>query len=152
MPGSFDPMTLGHRDIVLRALELYDVVYVAIMQNAEKKERFTSEERHRIAELTLSGTAAKVLVGDGYTADLARSLGACALVKGIRNSVDFEYEKAGEDFNRARFPECETVYLRSRDEFAAISSTEAYRRLMSGENTDGYLCETALEYIKGIVK
>ena len=112
IPGSFDPMTLGHRDVVERALKLFDRVIVAIMVNPDKKGRFTFAQRKKIAELTLSDLPeVTVLTADGYLADLAAALKAVAIVKGVRNTEDFEYEQDMAVFNHDRNPVTETVYL-----------------------------------------
>ena len=100
VPGSFDPITNGHIDIIRRAAELYDRVFVAVMINDQKKYRFTLEEREAIARAaTEDMERVEVISSSGWLWELARDLGACAIVKGYRNETDLEYEKKMAEFN-----------------------------------------------------
>lgn len=149
VPGSFDPMTLGHRDVVERAAKLFDRVIVAIMINQDKKGRFTFAERKKIAELTLSAIPqATVITADGYLADLAAALKAVAIVKGVRNTKDFEYEQGMAVFNHDRNSVTETVYLPAYSDLAEISSTYARKLIDENLPLDGVLANEAIEYIK----
>ncbi len=153
IPGSFDPMTLGHKNVVERALKLFDRVIVAIMINPEKKGTFTFAERKKIAELTLSEyPQVTVLTADGYLADLASALKAVAIVKGVRNTEDFEYEQDMAVFNHDRNPITETVYLPSYGALSDISSTYARSLIESGATLDGVLAPEAIEYIESLGK
>ena len=152
IPGSFDPMTLGHRDVVERALKLFDRVIVAIMVNPDKKGRFTFAQRKKIAELTLSDLPeVTVLTADGYLADLAAALKAVAIVKGVRNTEDFEYEQDMAAFNHDRNPVTETVYLPAYGDMVDVSSTFARNSIDSGEYPDNLFSPSVAEYIKGII-
>ena len=94
VPGSFDPMTLGHLDIIKRAADLYDRVIVAVMINDSKRYTFSMEERTEIARLTCKDIENVEVISDaGLLADLAKRVGACAIVKGVRDEKDYEYEK-----------------------------------------------------------
>lgn len=151
IPGSFDPMTLGHKDVVARALTLFDRVIVAIMINPDKKGTFSFAERKRIAQLTLNDLPrATVITADGYLADLALALKACAIVKGVRNTEDFEYEQSMAVFNHERNPLCETVYLPAYGDVADISSTRARELIAVGAPLDGILASEAAEYIESL--
>ena len=153
VPGSFDPMTLGHRDVVERSAKLFDRVIVAIMINPDKMGRFTFAERKRIAELTLADIPqASVITADGYLADLAAALKAVAIVKGVRNTEDFEYEQDMAIFNHDRNPVTETVYLPAYSELADISSTYARKLIDDEQPLDGVLADSAIEYIKELNK
>ena len=152
VPGSFDPMTLGHKDVVERALKLFDRIIVAIMINPEKKGRFSFAERKRIAELTLAEyPQVTVLTADGYLADLAAALKAVAIVKGVRNTDDFEYEQDMAVFNHDRNPVTETVYLPSYGDMSDISSTYARSLIDAGAPLEGVLAPEAIKYIEGLV-
>lgn len=152
IPGSFDPMTLGHRDVVERALKLFDRVIVAIMVNPDKKGRFTFAQRKKIAELTLADLPqVTVLTADGYLADLAAALKAVAIVKGVRNTEDFEYEQDMAVFNHDRNPVTETVYLPAYGDLVYVSSTFARSSIDSGEYPDNLFSPRVAEYIKGII-
>ncbi len=153
IPGSFDPMTLGHKDIVERALKLFDRVIVAIMVNPDKKGFFSFAERKMIAELTLSDMPdVTVITADGYLADLASAFKASAIVKGVRNTEDFEYEQEMALFNHNRNPVTETVYLPAYGDIAEISSTLARERLTAGLPLDGILAPEAVAYIETLNK
>lgn len=150
VPGSFDPMTLGHKDVIERATRLFDRVVVAIMINPDKQGMFTLLERKRIAELTLSGLDVEILVSEGYLVELAERLGADAIVKGVRTIEDFEYEQSMALFNHEHYPDCETIYLPSYGKKTSISSTAARARIMSGEATADLLADAADEYIRNL--
>ena len=153
IPGSFDPMTLGHKNIVERALKLFDRVIVAIMINPEKKGKFSFAERKKIAELTLAEfPQVTVLTADGYLADLAAALKAVAIVKGVRNAEDFEYEQNMAIFNHDRNPIAETIYLPSYGKISDISSTYARSLIDSGAPLDSVIAPEAIEYIESLVK
>ncbi len=153
VPGSFDPMTLGHKDVVERAAKLFDRVIVAIMINPDKTGKFTFSERKRIAELTLSDIPqASVITADGYLADLAAALKAVAIVKGVRNTEDFEYEQNMAEFNHDRNPITETVYLPAYSSLADISSTYARKLIEEKLPLEGVIADEAIEYIKELNK
>ena len=152
IPGSFDPMTLGHKDVVERATKLFDRIIVAIMVNPDKKGKFSFAERKKIAELTLSEfPQVTVITADGYLADLASALKAVAIVKGVRNTEDFEYEQDMAVFNHNRNPVTETIYLPSYGEMSDISSTYVRNLIESGAPLEGVLAPDAIEYIESMV-
>ena len=133
VPGSFDPMTVGHLDVVKRALALFDRVIVAVMNNSEKDYMFSSAERVELARLSLSGLEnVEVVSSEGLTAELYASVGASALVKGVRNRTDFSYELVQADFNSGRPEHCETVILAASEKYRGISSTAVRRSLEKG--------------------
>lgn len=152
IPGSFDPMTLGHKDIVLRALKMFDRVIVAIMINPDKKGRFSFAERKRIAELTLADVPeATVITADGYLADLAAALKAVAIVKGVRNTDDFVYEQEMAAFNHNRNGVTETIYLPAYAENISISSTLVRNSIDNKVSLEGLIAPEAIEYIESIL-
>lgn len=153
VPGSFDPFTLGHRDLVSRAARLFDRVVVAIMVNPDKTGTFSFAERKKIAELTVADLpGVRVITAQGYLADLAAALGAAAIVKGVRNTEDFEYEQEMAVFNHGRNPQTETVYLPAYGDFRLISSTTARTILQNGGDTSAFLAPAAAEYIASLGK
>lgn len=152
IPGSFDPMTLGHKDLVQRAVKMFDRVVVAIMINPDKRGRFSFAERKKIAELTLSDIPeATVITADGYLADLAAALKAVAIVKGVRNIDDFVYEQEMADFNHNRNNITETIYLPAYGDNVLISSTSVRAALDSKESLVGLMAPKAIEYIESVV-
>jgi len=124
IPGSYDPITNGHIDIIVRAAELFDTVYVAVMENGVKKTLFTLEERKDMIQTVFENNEKiKVISSGGLLADLAKQLNACALVKGVRDISDFAYENQLAAINRTLNPKLETVLLPANAKYAHISST-----------------------------
>lgn len=125
-PGSFDPPTLGHIDLVLRGRRLFERVHVVVGVNSRKSPLFSSEERVELfrASLTCAGVAdVEVHAWDGLTVDIARRLGATVLLRGLRQAGDFEAEQSIALMNHRLAPEIETVYLPSREEHLGLTST-----------------------------
>ncbi len=123
-PGSFDPVTLGHIDIITRAANMFDKVIVAVLINSSKQPSFTIEERIKLLEKALCGyDNIEVRSFDGLLADYARQTGATAVVKGLRAMSDFEYEFQMSLTNKTLNPDLETVFLTSRAEYMYLSSS-----------------------------
>ena len=145
VPGSFDPITNGHVDIIRRASAMYGKVYVAVMINSEKSYTFTLEERRRIAEAALRGIdGVEVISSEGYLWRLAKSLGASAIVKGVRNELDREYELKMAEYNSAHYPEAKTILLDTAEGLEGVSSTLLRERLIRGESISDLIPEAAL--------
>lgn len=122
-PGSFDPITLGHYDIIKRGVGLFDKVIVAIGVNAEKKYMFSLEERkHFIEESFKDENKVEVITYEGLTIDLCRKVGAGFILRGLRNPADFEFEKAIAHTNR-ELSQIETVFLLTAASTSYISSS-----------------------------
>jgi pantetheine-phosphate adenylyltransferase len=122
-PGSFDPITLGHYDIIKRGISLFDKVIVAIGVNAEKKYMFTLEERlHFIRESFKDEPKVEVVTYEGLTIDLCKKVGAKFILRGLRNPADFEFEKAIAHTNR-QLSKIETVFLLTAAKTSFISSS-----------------------------
>ncbi|KOS04730.1 phosphopantetheine adenylyltransferase [Flavobacterium akiainvivens] len=122
-PGSFDPITLGHYDIIKRGVSLFDKVIVAIGVNAEKKYMFDLEERKRfIEEAFKDEPKVEVITYQGLTIDLCKKVGAKFILRGLRNPADFEFEKAIAHTNR-RLSKIETVFLLTAANTSYISSS-----------------------------
>ena len=128
--GTFDPFTKGHHALVLRALAMFDKVVVAVGRNMGKKCLFSVEQRvEAIEKLYAADKRVEVMAYDGLTMDLAKEIGATALLRGVRNTKDFEYEREIADMN-FRIGGIETVLLMSEPEHASISSS-IVRELMN---------------------
>ena len=123
-PGSFDPITLGHVDIITRALPLFDEIRIAVGTNSAKNYLFSLEQRIAwITETFADEDKVKVVTYDGLTVDFALQEGVNFLLRGLRNPADFEFEKAIAQANREMTPELETVFLLTSARFAYISSS-----------------------------
>jgi len=127
-PGSFDPLTNGHLDIIKRSSPLFDEIIVAVLNNADKRPMFTVEERcEMIREIlpTVDTDGCTLIVDSfsGLTADFAKRSGATAIVRGIRAVSDYEYELRMALMNRRLEPTIETVFLMAGEEFSYVSST-----------------------------
>lgn len=122
-PGSFDPITLGHFDIIQRGLQVFDEIVVAIGINAEKKYMFPLEQRKKFIEDAFAGeTKLKVITYEGLTIDLCKKIDAQFILRGLRNPADFEFEKAIAHTNR-RMSKIETVFLLTAAKTSYISSS-----------------------------
>ncbi|MBR7092165.1 MAG: pantetheine-phosphate adenylyltransferase [Clostridia bacterium] len=123
-PGSFDPVTLGHLDIIHRAAGMFDQVVVLVGTNASKKPLFTSRERVGLLRRTIRDLPNVTVDSyDGLLVDYARAHRATAIVKGLRAMSDFEYEFQMALTNRKLYPEVETVFLTSTAEYMYLSSS-----------------------------
>ncbi|MEZ7515965.1 pantetheine-phosphate adenylyltransferase [Flavobacterium frigidarium] len=122
-PGSFDPITLGHEDIIKRAIPLFDEIVIAIGINAEKKYMFSLEDRKRFIEETFKNEPSVTVISyEGLTIDLCKKLGADFILRGLRNPADFEFEKAIAHTNRY-LSKIETVFLLTAARTSYISSS-----------------------------
>ncbi|MEM7108085.1 MAG: pantetheine-phosphate adenylyltransferase [Bacteroidota bacterium] len=124
-PGSFDPFTKGHEDIVLRGLKLFDEIIIAIGYNSQKNIRYfeVNEMVAYIEDTFKSNTRIKVLIYNELTAELAKKLNARYLLRGLRNTTDFEYENSIAQVNNYLNDDLESVFLITSPEYAAISSS-----------------------------
>lgn len=123
-PGSFDPITNGHLDILKRATRLFDRVYVAVLKNAEKRSLFSVEERLEMLKESTQGMPGVVCeTFDGLAVSYARSRGAIAMVRGLRAVSDFEAEFKMATANNQLDPSIEMVYLMTSKEYAFLSSS-----------------------------
>jgi len=123
-PGTFDPITNGHLDIVKRASQLFDKIIVAVSSNMQKNPLFSIKERRRFVESTVKIFENVVVEDfDGLLVQYAKEKGACALIRGLRAVSDFEYEFQMALMNRKLMPELETVYLMPSEKYTYINST-----------------------------
>lgn len=124
-PGSFDPYTLGHHDIVMRGLNLFDEVIIGIGYNSSKKNRYFDIDWmvSKIESVYINQDRVKVVVYNELTSTLAKKYEANYLIRGLRNTTDFEYENSISQMNRYLNDDLETVFLITSPQFAQISST-----------------------------
>ena len=148
VPGSFDPITNGHIDIVKRAAAEYDTVYLAVMINADKQYLFNIEQRTEIARAAMRELEnVNVISSEGMLWQLAQKLNADAIVKGYRNQKDLDYELEMAKFNEAHFPKAKTVLLKSDPTLENLSSTALREKLVNNESIEGLIPEAAAELI-----
>ncbi len=123
-PGSFDPITLGHVDIINRAMPLFDRLILAIGENSRKKSLFSVEERMEwLRDIYQSEESVEVRSYSGLTIDFCRQCGASFLVRGLRSTLDFEYEKTIAQLNHSLEDGIDTIFLVSEPKYSHISST-----------------------------
>jgi pantetheine-phosphate adenylyltransferase len=123
-PGTFDPITLGHLDLIARSAQLFGTVIVAVAAAHHKKTLFTLEERlATVSEVVQPWAHVKVLPFTGLVTEFARSQGACAMVRGLRSVTDFDFEAQLAGMNRALAPAIESVFLTADARYAPFSST-----------------------------
>lgn len=123
-PGTFDPITLGHVDVIKRSVSLFDKMIIAIGKNSQKAPMFTIEQRMAwIEEILKDYPQISVMSYEGLTINFCKEVGAQYMIRGIRYIADFEYEKAIADMNRMLMPDVETLFLTCAPEYSTISST-----------------------------
>lgn len=138
-PGSFDPFTKGHEDIVVRALPLFDEIIIGIGHNTNKARYFPIEKMIAWIELTFENQPVRVVSYNDLTANIAKEMGANFLIRGLRNTTDFEYENSIAQVNRYLVKNLETVFLITSPHLAPISSTIIRDLHRYGTNIDEFL-------------
>ncbi|MBE6702599.1 MAG: pantetheine-phosphate adenylyltransferase [Ruminococcaceae bacterium] len=148
IPGSFDPMTVGHLDIVKRALALYDEVVVAVMVNDQKTYAHSLRERTEMAELTVKDLErVRVVSSEGLLVDLFDQLGADVIVKGIRNERDRAYEEKMAEWNLSRNPRAVTIFLQAADDYEQINSTHVRELIKAGKHPENLVVPAVAAYL-----
>ena len=141
-PGSFDPFTAGHLNILKRALTMFDEVVVAIGINIDKKGHFSTDRKIEIIRQATAGLeGVRIVKYDNLTVDICRELGIRHIVRGVRNMIDFETERSIADANRRLAPEIDTVIIPTAQEFAHISSTAVRDLLKHNSDTSMFVPE-----------
>ena len=148
-PGTFDPVTLGHMDIIRRAAGIFDEVYVGMLINQQKKFYFTQEQRmEMLREATKNIEHVYVESFDGLLIDYANTKGARFVVRGIRNATDYEYEQQMAVINRTLKPDLETVFLTASAGMDVVSSTFVRELIAFDADLSGFVPPCVYEYIK----
>ena len=139
--GSFDPVTVGHEQTVVKCLKLFDEVVVGLLDNPEKKGMFSIEQRLEFLQKTFAkyGNRVRIVRHEGLLVDLLKKEGTPVYVRGIRNAVDYAYESQTNDINTALYPEILTVYLPSDKELLAVSSSNVRTLLKNKKDVDKFL-------------
>lgn len=139
-PGSFDPFTLGHEALVIRALQVFDKVIVAVGCNSEKKYMFGIDDRVNIIKNTFKGNNnVDVMSYEGLTVDLCRKLNVYFLMRGLRTSADFEFERAVGQVNKQLDNNIETVFMLVAPEHTSISSSIVRDIIIHNGDVDQFL-------------
>lgn len=139
-PGTFDPLTLGHVDIINRSLPLFDKLVVGIGINSSKQPMFTAEQRMNwIAEIFKGDNRVYAAEYDGLTIDYCKKINANFILRGIRYVSDFEYEKTIADANRAMDPSIETIFLTGEPKYTSVASTIVRDIIRNGGDARAFL-------------
>lgn len=139
-PGSFDPYTRGHAALVDEALKLFDRVVIGIGRNPAKPGLLSVENRKRLVDdLYAAEPRVESRIYTGLTGDFARSVGACALLRGVRNTADFEFERTMRAANRRLYPDLATVVLFTPGDVADVSSSTVRELLELGHSVEEFL-------------
>jgi pantetheine-phosphate adenylyltransferase len=142
-PGTFDPMTLGHEDVIKRAIQLFDRVIVAVAAGHHKKAMFTLQERIEMARtVTKPYQQVEVESFSGLLRDFVVARGGKAMVRGLRAVTDFDYEFQLAGMNRSLMPDVETVFLTPSDKYQFISSTFVREIAVLGGEVDKFVSAT----------
>lgn len=149
VPGSFDPITVGHVDVIERAAKIFDTVLVMVMVNREKQYMFNIDQRTQLAKLSCDHIPnVKVLASEGMLIDAVNELGANVIVKGVRTIKDFKYEQVQAYWNKANNPKAETMYLPSDPKLKRVSSTLVRKLIEEDKPLDAILMPTAIQKLK----
>ena len=148
-PGTFDPVTLGHVDIVNRALPLFDKIVVAIGTNSSKGPMFSPEQRLMwIEEIFRGESKVEGAVYEGLTVNFCNRIGAHFILRGIRYVSDFEYEKTIADANRTLDPKIETIFLTGEPKYTSVASTIVRDILRNGGDASHFLPDAVVKSLK----
>ena len=148
-PGTFDPLTIGHLDIINRALPLFDKLYIGIGRNVNKVPMFSVEQRLQwVKDLFVDNDKIEGVVYEGLTVDCCKRIQANFIVRGIRYVNDFEYEKAIADMNRSLDGNIETVFLTCLPQYTSVASTLVRDVIRNGGNAEPFLPEVVSRSLK----
>ena len=148
-PGTFDPVTNGHLDVIQRASLLFDEVIIAVAYNDEKHPLFTSDERlHLLREAIRTSGNVKVVKFEGLLVDFARNQGATAIVRGLRAISDFEFEFQMALMNRKLEDSVETIFLMPKEEYTYLSSRIVKEIARLGGNVEAFVPHSIAEALK----
>ena len=150
-PGTFDPVTLGHTDIINRALPLFDKLVIGIGRNTNKAPMFTEKQRlNWLREIYKDNPKVEAVVYDGLTVDCCKKVKAKFILRGIRYVNDFEYEKAIADMNRSLDFHIETVFLTCLPQYTSVASTLVRDVIRNGGDVTQFLPQIVADYLKQV--
>jgi pantetheine-phosphate adenylyltransferase len=150
-PGSFDPVTLGHLDLIQRSSKMFDEVIVCILNNASKKSPlFSIEERVKmLGDVTAGYTNVTVASSEGLLVDFAKENGVNIIVRGLRGTTDFDFELQMAQANKTISSDIETVFLATDPRYSFISSSMVKEFASYGKSVSGFVPEQVLQQIEG---
>jgi pantetheine-phosphate adenylyltransferase len=152
-PGSFDPVTLGHEDVIKRASKLVDTLIVAVLKNSSKTPLFTVEERmEMLKEVTKDIKNVRVMCFDGFLVEFAKEQEAATIVRGLRAITDFEYELQMAQTNRVLNHEVDTIFLTTSVEYSYLSSSIVREVASLGGNIDNFVPKVLLDKVYNKLK
>jgi pantetheine-phosphate adenylyltransferase len=147
-PGSFDPLTKAHVDIVKRSVELFDKLYIGIGVNSSKKGLLSVEQREQMIRAVFAhDERIHVIAYEGLTVDFFKSIGAAYMIRGIRTVSDFEYEKAIAQMNHSLAPDIESIFIVSKPGYSSISSTIVREIIRYNGDVSQFIPREALPYL-----
>ncbi|PTQ97924.1 phosphopantetheine adenylyltransferase [Mucilaginibacter yixingensis] len=147
-PGSFDPVTKAHVDIVKRSVDLFDKLYIGIGVNSTKQGLLTIEKREQMIRSVFEGDdRIHVIAYEGLTVNFCKSIGAQYMIRGIRTVSDFEYEKAIAQMNHSLEPGIESIFIVSKPGYSSISSTIVREVLRYNGDVSQFIPKEALPYL-----
>lgn len=147
-PGSFDPITKAHVDIVKRSVELFDKFYIGIGVNSSKKGLLTIEQREQMIRAVFAhDERIHVVAYEGLTVNFCKSIGAAYMIRGIRTVSDFEYEKAIAQMNHSLAPDIESIFIVSKPGYSSISSTIVREIIRYSGDVTQFIPKEALPYL-----
>lgn len=148
-PGTFDPVTLGHVDIINRAIPLFDKVYVGIGINSTKNPMFSAEQRMEwFQEIYKEEPKVESVIYDGLTINYCKTIGANFILRGIRYVSDFEYEKTIADANRTLDKNIETIFLTGEPKYTSVASTIVRDIIRNGGNASPFLPDAVIKSLQ----
>ncbi len=147
-PGTFDPITLGHQDLVRRAVNIFDEVIVAVADSSAKKPFFTLEERIAMASKVLAHSKVQVVGFSGLLMDFVQKHKAKAVLRGLRAVSDFEYEFQLAGMNRNLYPEVETMFMTPQENYLFISATLVREISVLGGNVNKFVSPHVAQCLK----
>ena len=151
-PGSFDPFTIGHLDVIKRSCRLFDTLYVAVLENVAKIPAFSAHERVETIERALQAEDiknARTIAFSGMTVDCAKALNSSYIIRGLRSALDYDYESGIEAVNKLLNPEINTIYIGSDPAISCISSSVVKEICSFGGSAEGLVPDINLNMIMG---
>lgn len=148
-PGSFDPITKGHQSIIERAIPLFDKIIIAIGINSTKKELFTVEQRKKMIQKVFEKKSGIIVTSySGLTIDYCKKMNVQYILRGLRTSADFDYERSIAQMNKQMLPEIDTIFMVTIPELSSINSSIVREILLYGGDITSFVPKEIINMIK----